>query len=234
MKFQSKAFFTIPEWEKMPFLVHGFGSKNWQLADFQSHPQLRCFKLIFLRQIHSDILHIVDAVPEGVLSGDALLTDRPGLLLVIQTADCLPVLIVDPRTKSLAAVHCGWRSISRMLVRKVILGLEEYFRCDPSSLLVALGPCIEKDCYEVGEEVKDAFGERGAADDVFFPHPQHAGKFYLDLRAATKHQLLGGGIKAANISLIGMCTYCENFLLSFRRSPQKIGRMISFVGRTSF
>ncbi|UCE43068.1 MAG: peptidoglycan editing factor PgeF [Candidatus Aminicenantes bacterium] len=232
MKFESKTFITISEWEKIPFLVHGFGNKNWQYADFETHPLLRNFKPLYLRQIHSDILHIVDDVPDDVLSGDALLTDRQGLLLVIKTADCLPVLIADPKTKALAAVHCGWRSTSQKLIRKVIQCLVEHFQCDPSSLLAALGPCIGKDCYEVGEDVRDEFEKRGLTHDAFLPHPQNLRKFYLDLLMATRHQLLDGGVKRSHISQVDLCTHCEEFLLSYRRSQQKEGRMLSFIGRT--
>jgi YfiH family protein len=231
---ESEMWFTIPEWKTIPFLVHGFGDKNWQQSDFRTHPMLRNFKILLLHQIHSDILHIVDEVPENMLSGDALLTDKRGLLLVIKTADCLPVLIVDPEKKALAAVHCGWRSISQTLIRKVILALKNHFQCDPSSLLVALGPCIGKDCYEVGEDVKKKFEETGPFHDVFLPHPRIRGKYYLDLRTATKHQLLDSGVDGSNISSVDLCTHCESSLLSYRRSRQKEGRMLSFIGRSSY
>jgi YfiH family protein len=233
MKPEPKTFFTIPEWEKIPFLVHGFGNKNWQLADFDAHPILKNFELLFLNQIHSDILHIIDDVPSEVLSGDAMLTDRRGLLLVIRTADCLPVLIVDPKRMAVAAVHCGWRSTRQMLVRKVVRCLEEQFQCDPSYLLVALGPCIGKDCYEVGEDVREEFEDGGLANDAFIPHPHHIGKYYLDLRMATKNQLLDGGIEESNISFVDLCTCCEGSLFSYRGSGQKKGRMLSFIGRTT-
>ena len=233
MRFQKEAYFTIPKWEEMPFLVHGFGDKNWQFTHFQEHPQLRHFKVVFLHQIHSDILHIVDEVPRGVLSGDALLTVRSGILLVIKTADCLPVLIVDPQTKAVAAIHCGWRSIVKMLVRKVVQSLEAYFRSDPASLLVALGPCIGKDCYEVGEDVREVFDKRGLATGVFDAHPRHPGKYYLDLRLATTKQLLEGGVKSRHISLIDLCTHCDENLFSCRRCPENEGRMLSFIGKSS-
>jgi YfiH family protein len=233
MNFQPKAYFTIPEWEKIPFLIHGFGNKHWKHTDFRVHPRLRNFDIIYLRQIHSDIVHIVDEIPENVLSGDALLTDRHRILLVIQSADCLPVLILDPEKKALAAVHCGWRSTGQKLILKVIRSLRSRFQCDPASLLVALGPCIEKDCYEVGEDVRRAFRERGLSDDVFFPHPQRGSKYNLDLKMAVRHQLWEGGVDDGHISQMNLCTYCEEFLLSYRRSQQKTGRMLSFIGRTS-
>jgi hypothetical protein len=233
MKSHTKAIFTIPEWEKIPFLVHGFGSKYWRDSDFQDQPILHSFERLYLRQIHSDIVHVVEEVPEATLSGDALLTVRAGLLLVIQTADCLPVLMVDPEKKALAAVHCGWRSMGQELIRKSIRYLEGRFQCDPATLLVALGPCIERACYEVGEDVRTAFRQRGLSDDVFFPHPHHRGKYYLDLKAAAENQLLDDGVKDAHIFRVNRCTYCEEVLFSYRESRRKAGRLLSFIGKTA-
>ena len=228
-----KSFYTIPEWEKIPFLVHGFGDKSWKEQDMEEHPRLRDLKPLFLRQIHSDILHIVHSIPDGILSGDALLTDKPGLLLVIKTADCLPVLIVDPDKKVIAAVHCGWKSTSQKLVQKVVSSMEEHFHSAPSSLLVALGPCIGKDCYEVGEDVKRRFQERGLKEDGFLPHPLHSGKYYLDLRMSNKHQLEDAGVLRSKIAEVDLCSHCEENLYSYRRTPQSAGRMLSFIGLSS-
>jgi len=233
MTLESKTFFTIPEWAQIPFLVHGFGNRYWKPSDFDGHPRLRNFKPLFLRQIHSDFFHIVDDIPGERLAGDALLTIRQGLLLVIKTADCLPVLIVDQKKKAIAAVHCGWKSTSQRLVQKVIAGLEGRFRCDPSSLLVAFGPCIGKDCYEVGEDVRQEFADRGLDRGVFLPHPLYVGKYYLDLRMTNRHQLVDSGIKDSNISMVNLCTHCEENLLSYRRSRHTESRLLSFIGITS-
>ena len=232
MKLEIKTFFTIPEWEKIPSLVHGFGDKSWEKKDMEAHPRLQNFKPLFLRQVHSDIHHFVDAVPEKMLSGDALLTDKPGLLLVIKTADCLPVLIVDSDKKVAAAAHCGWKSTSQRLALKVVRSLEEHYRCDPSTLLVAFGPCIGKDCYEVGEDVRREFEAKGLKEDVFLSHPLHVGKYYLDLRLSNKQQLEDGGVPGSNIAMVDLCSHCEEDLLSYRRSPHIEGRMLSFIGFT--
>jgi YfiH family protein len=232
MKFEPNPFFSIPEWNTLPFLVHGFGDKSWKKKDMRAYPLLRNFEPLFLSQVHSNILHVVDAVPEEMLSGDALLTDKPGILLVIKTADCLPVLIVDPDKKVVAGVHCGWKSTSQMLAQKVVKCLEDHYQCDPSSLLVALGPCIGKDCYEVGEDVRREFEARGLKGDVFLPHPLHVGKYYLDLQLSNKHQLMKEGVLGSNISMVDLCSHCEDSLFSYRRSPQIEGRMLSFIGLT--
>jgi copper oxidase (laccase) domain-containing protein len=110
--------------------------------------------------------------------------------------------------------------------------LEKQYRCAASSLLVAFGPCIGKDCYEVGYDVKKTFEERGLTHDVFNPHPSHAGKFCLDLRMANKLQLMDKGVKSENISQVDLCTHCEENLFSYRRAQQKDGRLLSFIGIT--
>jgi YfiH family protein len=230
MKQESAAIFSIPEWEKIDFLAHGFGKGDWNWSDFGAHSRLCNFMPLSLCQVHSDILHFVKSVPETTLVGDALLTDRPGILLVVKTADCLPILIVDKNRRAIAAVHCGWKSTSKKLAQKVVQGMEEHYHSDPSSLMVAFGPCIEKDCYEVGEDVKREFEERGTGKNVFSPHSLHEGKYCLDIRLANKIQLLGSGVKHSNMSEIKLCTYCETTLLSYRRSHQIEGRMLSFIG----
>lgn len=227
---RSKTFFTIPEWETLSFLVHGFGDKRWKRSDFDTHPRLRHLKPVFLRQIHSGIFHILDDVPEERLSGDALLTDRQGLLLVIKTADCLPVLIASRERRAVAAVHCGWKGISQRLVQKVVRGLGERFGCDPAALWVAMGPCIGKDCYEVGEDVKQKFQECGLTEDAFLPLPRSPGKYYLDLVEANRLQLIECGVAESNVFMVDRCTYCEKNLLSYRRSKRTKGRMLNFIG----
>ena len=227
---RSKTFFTIPEWEPLPFFVHGFGDRNWRLPDFDKHPRLRQFKPVFLRQIHSGIFHVVEEVPRERPAGDALLTGLPGLLLVIKTADCLPVLILSRERRAVAAAHCGWKSIAQGLVQKVVRGMEERFGCRPASLWAAFGPCIGKDCYEVGEDVRQTFRNRGLNGDAFLPHPSLPGKYYLDLVQANRHQLLECGVTESNLFRIDRCSHCRKNFLSYRRSRRTKGRMLNFIG----
>ena len=233
MKFESNTFFTIPEWDKIAFIVHGFGNRHWGRPDFAAHPELKDFRPVFLRQVHSDILHLVSDIPDEMLTGDALMSDRQGILLVVKTADCLPILIADRDKRAVAAVHCGWKSTSQELVLKVVNRMEEHFRSDPSSLLAALGPCIGKDCYEVGEDVRQEFESKGLSQRAFLPHPFKADKLFLDLRLANKEHLRSGGVRDSNIFGVDRCTHCEADLLSHRRSPESKGRMLSFIGIVS-
>ena len=110
--------------------------------------------------------------------------------------------------------------------------MENRFHCDPASLKVALGPCIGRNCYEVGDQVKEEFDARGLSGDVFLPHPHYIGKYYLDLQLSNKHQLMKRGILEANIARVDLCSHCEDNLLSYRRSPQTADRMLSFIGLT--
>ena len=103
----------IPRLEQIPLLIHGFGIRKWKEDDYQNRPEWKDFKLVFLDQIHSDIIQVIDNIPEEKLKGDAMITGLPFLLLIIRTADCLPVLIVDESQKVVAAVHCGWRGTSK-------------------------------------------------------------------------------------------------------------------------
>ncbi len=101
-------------------------------------------------------------------AGDALLTDQDGILLSVRTADCLPILVVDPTHRAVAAVHAGWRGTLQCIPEKVVAEMRRLFGSNPRELLAAIGPSIRACCYEVGEEVVDAFCGRFAKADKFF------------------------------------------------------------------
>lgn len=222
--------FKISGWEGIPFLVHGFGTRHWRERDFQRVKELKDFKLLFLRQIHSDRIHVIDDMPAGRLPGDAMITRQKGVLLIIKTADCLPVLMVDRRQKVIAAVHCGWKSTSLGLIQKVVKRMEEHFGCDSSALLVAMGPCIGRNCYEVGDDVRQEFERNGFSLEAFQPHLSWRGEYFLDLKRANGLQLMDVGVSESKISEVDLCTHCEDALLSYRRDKKSSDRMLSFVG----
>jgi YfiH family protein len=222
--------FKIPSWQSIPFLVHGFGTRHWSEKDFQKVHELNDFRLLFLRQIHSDKIHVIEEIPAGTLTGDAMLTKKKGVLLLIKTADCLPVLMVDRKHKAIAAVHCGWKSTSQRLIQKVVKRMEEHFGSDSSTLLVAMGPCIGRSCYEVGEDVKQEFERNGLSLKPFQLHPFQRQKYFLDLKRANGLQLVDVGVDESNVSDVDLCTHCEDDLLSYRRDGNSYGRMLSFIG----
>lgn len=226
-------FFTVPRLAKIPFLFHGFGTRNWKDKDFKTRLEWKNFQLILLDQIHSNVIHFVDRVPDKNLKGDGLVTDRPFLFLIIKTADCLPVLVVDQAKKVIAAVHCGWKGTRERIIQRAIQSFKSHYGCSPSSLLVALGPRIGHECYEIGEDVRQRFTEEGFSSDFFHPHPARKGKYLFDLKTANLRQLLSQGVKEENIYSVDICTHCQEDFPSYRRDGQKAGRMLSFLGMSS-
>jgi YfiH family protein len=220
----------IPRLEKVPYLIHGFGTRKWEDNDYHNRPEWKEFKLVFLDQIHSNIIHVIDSIPEEKLKGDAMITGLPFLLLIIKTADCLPVLVVDEAQKVIAAVHSGWRGTSKRVVQKAIQRMKDQYGCHPSSLLVALGPCIAPECYEVGENVYQSFEEGGLSTEFFRNHPLRRKKYLFDLKGANVSQMVSVGVEEKNVFSSGICTHCQESLPSFRRDKDKAGRTLSFIG----
>jgi hypothetical protein len=229
----SKRLITIPRFERIPFLFHGFGNAYWKEEDFARREEWKGFKLLFLEQVHSDVVHFIQKVPEKNLRGDAVVTGLPHLFLVIKTADCLPIFLVDEAKHVIAAVHCGWKGTRQKLLEKVVLGMRDRYDSDPRALLAAFGPCIGSRCYEVGEDVHRSFAAEESIDFLFCPAPGRRGKYLLDLRKANRIQLLGLGVREKNIFVVDICTHCDKNYLSFRRDKNKTGRMLSFIGMSS-
>lgn len=156
-------------------------------------------------------------------TGDILLTGRRGLALVVQTADCVPILIASDR--GIAAVHAGWRGTVKSAARMAVAAMKQRFGSDPSSLRVCLGPAIGPCCYEVGGEVAANFAGE-------FLRRECREKFRLDLKSANRAQLEAEGIPPGNITVLPHCTMCGGpELASFRRDGAGAGRMISLVAR---
>jgi len=222
--------FRVSGWNDLSFLVHGFGTRLWNETHFRRDPVLSRFRLVSLRQVHSDIIHRVDVGPKERLTGDALMTDRPGLLLSIRTADCLPVLYATRKPSLVAAAHCGWKGTLKGLAGRMVKVLEKEYRVSPAELSVALGPCIGRQCYEVGEELRKSFSRSGFLLDAFRPHPVRERKYFLDLRGENRRQLQEAGVPPRNIFSVTLCTHCRDELLSYRRNPGTRERMWNFIG----
>ncbi len=214
--------------------------------------------LITLSQIHSDIIHRIDSVPDRTgkqpLSGDGLITATPGLLLAIQTADCLPVILVDPKHHAVGVFHAGWRGTVQRIVEKGVGEMHRHFGTRPRDLKAAIGPGIGGCCYEVGEEVRTKFEsqfEYGASlfhevkdsDPVREKYPLlfltarapgHSDlpkKIFLDLVEANRQQLLAAGVPKRNIEASPLCTNCHpDQLFSYRAEKGKTGRMMAVAG----
>jgi YfiH family protein len=221
---------TIPRLERIPSLRHGFGDSSWREKDLRQLADRLSFKPVFLNQVHSDVVHFLDEVPQRGLRGDAAVSRLPGLLLVVKTADCLPVVLVEEKKRVIAAVHCGWKGTSLRVLEKVILGMKERYDADPAAILAAFGPCISEGCYEVGKDVHRAYIASGFPASLFRPIAGRSSKYLFDLRSANRFQLLKLGVKAKNILSIDICTHCDPKYPSYRRDREATGRMLSFIG----
>jgi len=215
-------------------VVHGFGTKDWGKDNFEKDPALEGFRTLFLRQIHSDMIHVIKTgeQEDGVkkIAGDAVVTEIPGILLVVKTADCLPVLLADENRPVVAAVHCGWRGTVKGILGKTVGLLKASFGCSSSSLVAVFGPSISGDCYEVGEDIIRVFINNGFTDLCFRPSSKKKGKYFLDLNEANRIQLKETGLKPDNIISIDLCTHCESDLFSYRVEKDNAGRNFSFIG----
>jgi YfiH family protein len=221
--------------------VHGFGRAGFGEADFAADPRFLDFRPVVMRQIHSDRVHRVTGPPEGRPEGDALVTNRPGLLLVVRTADCLPVFLVDGSRRAVAAVHCGWRGTRARILEKAVRTMESAFGTKTADLAAALGPCIAPCCYEVGPEVRDGFIKAGFPLSVFLLADEPSGAScaekpgrregsLLDLRAANAWLLESLGVPGAAVAGDIVCTHCDAGFYSYRREPGEKRRLYNFIG----
>jgi YfiH family protein len=214
----------------------------------------KSWPLITLRQIHSDLIRYVAKPPDGPLSGDGLVTSTPGLLLAIQTADCLPVILVDTKRRALGVFHAGWRGTVHRIVEKGVGEMRRYFATRPQDIKAAIGPGIHNCCYEVGSEVVakfesqfpyagELFREIKESDPVRekYPllfltarapgHSELPTRILLDLVEANRRQLITTGVPAKNISASPLCTECrKDLLFSYRGERGKTGRMMAVAG----
>jgi polyphenol oxidase len=223
------------------------------LAAIAADPE---FPLVTLRQIHSGLTWKLAAKDDLAIErqGDGLMTDRPGLLLGIQTADCIPVMVADTRRKAVAIFHAGWRGTLKRIVEGGIGRMRMEFRSRPQDLVAAIGPGIGQCCYAVGDEVRTEFFSQFAyASELFcevydsdpirekYPllfltarapgHSPIGPGLHLDLMEANRRQLLDAGLRPEAITVIGDCTSCQNNLyFSYRAESGFTGRMLSVIG----
>lgn len=182
------------------------------------------------RQVHGDrIIRAPDGAPKGgePPAADALITNQPGVLLTVYTADCVPILFFDPARKAIAAIHAGWRGTLLRIAAKTAQEMAGQMGSDPQLLVAAIGPAIGPCCYEVGTEVwkefktQFSYGAEGISN-------QSGEKARLDLPRLNQLQLIEAGLRPENIFFSGLCTSCfPNLFYSFRRDGKKIGNMIS-------
>ena len=269
--------------KKLPWLVHGFSTRvggfsrayggqvfNLGFTKQDSRASVernrgalleklgiggkRAWPVVTLRQIHSDVIRCVDDVPEQMLVGDGVVTATPGRLLAIQTADCLPVIVVDAKRRAVGVFHAGWRGTVKRIVEKGVGAMRQWFGSKPRDLMAVIGPGVHSCCYTVGEEVRDNFQSQFEyAASLFhvvkesdpvrekYPllfltarapgHSQLPMNIFLDLVEANRRQLVDAGVMAKNIEAVPLCTSCRTDLLfSYRAEKGITGRLMGVTG----
>ena len=216
--------------------------------------------MVTLRQIHSSLIRRVGAGDvrandqPAVLKGDGLMTDEPGVLLGIQTADCIPVLVADRKQRAVAAFHAGWRGTLARIVENGVGRMRLEFGSRPENLVASVGPGIGQCCYSVGDEVREQFESQfGYAPELFrevydsdpvrekYPmlfltarapgHSQLGPAMHLDLAEANRRQLLAAGLSKSAIAMTGQCTGCHtDVFFSHRMERGFTGRLMSVIG----
>jgi len=210
-----------------------------------------------IRQVHSNFIVVADrdfADRPKPPKADGVITDQPGLLLGVLTADCVPVLAADKRKRVVGTFHAGWRGTAKRIVEAGIGRMRMEFGCRPEEMVAAIGPGIGQCCYAVGEEVLAQFESQFAYGRELFIEREGNGptraefpatflnrrapghgptptSLHLDLAEANRRQLMAAGLKAESIQVVGGCTSClREWFFSHRASGGRTGRMMSGIG----
>ena len=180
--------------------------------------------VILPKQVHGDVVWRVgpgDEARSGLVEADAVVTDSPGLPIAIRTADCLPLLMFDPRRRVIAAVHAGWKSTRLNIAAKAIDLMRENYGVRPEDIRAAVGPCIRRESCEVGPEFREYFPQET------FETPKG---LRFDIFRANLRQMTGRGMSPDHIFDSGLCSFSDPVRFhSFRREAERSGRMLSVI-----
>ena len=271
----------LAPFKKFPWLLHGFSTRpggasvlasgghvlnlgftDWDTREavlknrhtFQSAIGVTGSTLVPLKQFHSSVVRLFQAPPADPCRGDASLTNASGLLLGVQTADCVPILLVDPKNRAVAAIHAGWRGTLARIAQKTVGEMRMRFGSKPADILAALGPAIGSCCYEVGTELVTEFTSQFASAEEYFDelrtgeepnplqwlnmmppgHQPPPKNVRLDLRKANCAQLLAAGLNDSSIFVSDVCTACHTDLFfSYRKESAASGRLLAAIGLKS-
>lgn len=220
---------THAPWNAVPGLRHGFldaaecAAADWTtvLTGVGVH-----LPLALPRQVHGTRAVSVVAAGERP-EADALAGAMPGLLVGVVTADCVPVLLADQRRRVAAAVHAGWRGAAAGVLEAALEHLRAAFGATPADLEAVIGPAVGGCCYQVGDEVVEAFRAR-TGEATAAAWTRRAGRHHLDLRSAARCLLAAAGL--GSVAILGPCTACGPGYHSYRRDGARTGRQLSFAG----
>jgi len=183
------------------------------------------YSLVALEQTHSNRVHCYQ---EGglITDADAVITDKSGVVLTIQTADCCPVFVYDKSNTAVGLIHAGWKGIQTGIVQNTIEALNREYGLTSENLQCFIGPTIGSCCYEFAKDYVPEF-------KPFIEERDQRG--FLNIPELVKGQLIQLGIKESNILNSKICTSCSgDDFFSYRRDGKQTGRMISYITKNSF
>ena len=233
---KGKGFYWVPLLEKLGVRalftsrVYDMGFEGTAIKKAYTGFGINWKDLVGIAQVHGDKVAQVGKNHRGnglfdrstaIQDTDALFTDAAGLPISILTADCLPVFLFDPKKKTGALAHAGWRGVHQNIIPKTLKKMQKCFGTDVSDVVSVFGPAIGLCCYEVGEEFLKHFPSG---------LEERQGKLYFSLTKTAYHQLKDSGVKARNIHDVGICTSCMNHeFFSYRREGELAGRSMSVL-----
>ena len=251
----SVKYFSIPEFDKrggVKTLYTSSCDTAWNFEDEKSRDNyldlgqqlgITPEDMVKSKQTHTDVVKIVtrENGGDGILRSldesepyDGLITNEKNLLLCTVEADCVPVYFYDPIKKVIAMVHSGWKGTVKKISEVTIQKMKSAFGCQPSDMLVAIGPHICKDCYEVGQDVFEEFNHSfvpAEMEKIF--RPKNREKYLLNLEEAVRLTLVENGVLAASIFSAGVCTLHSQIegcsFCSYRRTKSKTERMLTAI-----
>lgn len=178
------------------------------------------------RQVHGDRVLVARAAGEPIDEGDAVISMKEGVAACVSVADCVPILIGDPRSGAVAAVHAGWRGTLAHAAERAVETLIREAGADPADLLAAIGPAIGPCCYQVSEDLARVFEADLGAKVV----QRRPGVVRLDLWLSNELVLLRAGLSGERIEVLGRCTACDpDTFFSYRRDGGRAGRQVGFI-----
>lgn len=208
-------FLSSPIFSQFPFLIHGFGLREQALESLL--PQTQDWCCFQTKQVHGNTVAVLEsrgetffAPTENLVEADSFISNQANVVCAVRTADCVPILLLDPRNRAVAAVHAGWRGAAQNIVGATLQKMAAEFSTKPADVVAAIGPAIGACCYDVGEEVVETLQQLPVSIQV-------SEKRHIDVQKINYDLLLYAGLKPANIDLLQVCTKCSANLASYRR-----------------
>ena len=203
------------------------------------HLNIESSMMIMANQKHTDQVRVIGIedvgygvnIPHDNNYADALITDQAGIMLCVHTADCVPVVLLDPVKKVVGIAHSGWVGTAKRITGKTVKKMIEEYKCRPEDIICGIGPYNHSCCYEVGEDVLECFRESFSdiECEILFCKKGNEGKYLLDLGAAVSLSLQQEGVKLENIHDEGHCTYHTSTFSSWRRTGDKKKQILTYI-----